>query len=94
MKETHDPTNFFNSEESRFLNQKRFERRISKMVTEDGFGFLEAIVDFCEENELDVEDVTTLLSPYLKTKLEEEATKNNMLKRPNSQTEFVPNSLF
>jgi len=39
--------------------------------------YMEAVVDYCERNDLDIEAISKLISPSLKDKIKEEATQKN-----------------
>ena len=68
--------------ESKFYCSARFSKEIEKIVLESrDMTYIDAIVYFCEENGIEVESVTKLLSKPLKERLRVEATELNMLKR-------------
>lgn len=68
--------------ESKFYCSARFSEAIEKIVLESrNMTYIDAIVYFCEENGIEVESVTKLLSKPLKERLRVEATELNMLKR-------------
>ena len=49
---------------------------IEKMAAEKG-SYIEAVVDFAEENEIEVEEVVVLLHPQIVSKLKVEFIKKN-----------------
>jgi hypothetical protein len=57
-----------------------FQNQIEKMVNQLSCSYIDAIVKFCEDNDLEIERVPTLLSSHLKSKVEEEASDLKMLK--------------
>ena len=66
--------------ESKFLTPSRFALEIEKIVAEEKINYIDAIVHYCEINELEVESVTKLISKPLKEKLKWDATRLNFMK--------------
>ena len=68
--------------ESKFYCPQRFAEEIEKLVhNSKEMKYVDAIIHFCEENNLDVESVPKLISKPLKEKLKCEALELNFLKR-------------
>ncbi len=69
--------------ENKFYCAKRFTEAIETLAHEkDGMSYVDAIVHFCEQNNIDVESVPKLkLLKPLKEKLKGEAMELNLLKR-------------
>ena len=65
----------------KFLCSAQFAQDIETIVKNDNLGYIDAIVHYCEQNEIDVESVPKLISKPLKEKLKWEATELNFLKR-------------
>ena len=65
----------------KFLCSAQFAQDIEAIVKNDNLGYIDAIVDYCEKNAIDVESVPKLISKPLKEKLKWEATELNYLKR-------------
>ena len=65
----------------KFLCSAQFAQDIEAIVKDDNLGYIDAIVDYCEKNAIDVESVPKLISKPLKEKLNWEATELNYLKR-------------
>ena len=65
----------------KFLCSSQFAQDIEAIVKDDNLGYIDAIVDYCEKNAIDVESVPKLISKPLKEKLKWEATELNYLKR-------------
>ena len=65
----------------KFLCSAQFAQEIEAIVKDDNLGYIDAIVDYCEKNAIDVESVPKLISKPLKEKLKWEATELNYLKR-------------
>ena len=67
--------------EKKFLTPSKFALEIEKIVAEEQINYIDAIVHYCEVNELEVESVTKLVSKPLKEKLKWDATRLNFMKR-------------
>ena len=67
--------------ESKFLTPSKFAMEIEKIVVEEHLNYIDAIVHYCEINELEVDSVTKLVSKPLKEKLKWDATRLNFMKR-------------
>ena len=68
--------------ESKFFCQSRFAQEIESLVqTNLDMNYIDAIVYFCEQNNIDVESVPKLISKPLKEKIKYEAMELNFLKR-------------
>ena len=67
--------------ESKFLTPSKFALEIEKIVSEEKFNYIDAIVHYCEINELEVDSITKLVSKPLKEKLKWDATRLNFIKR-------------
>ena len=68
--------------ESKFFCPSRFAQEIESLVqTHGGMNYIDAIIYFCEKNNLDVESVPKLISKPLKEKIKYEAMELNFLKR-------------
>ena len=66
--------------ESKFLTPQKFAIEIEKIVAEEQFNYIDAIVHQCEINSLEVESVTKLISKPLKERLKWDATRLNFMK--------------
>ena len=61
---------------------KKFTEAIETLAHEkEGMSYVDAIVHFCEQNNIDVESVPKLITKPLKEKLKGEAMELNLLKR-------------
>ena len=68
--------------ESKFFCPSRFAQEIEKLVqTNPDMNYIDAVVHFCEQNNIDVESVPKLISKPLKEKIKYEAMELNFLKR-------------
>jgi hypothetical protein len=68
--------------ESKFFCQSRFAQEIENLVQlNDEMSYIDAIVHFCEQNNIDLESVPKLISKPLKEKIKYEAMELNFLKK-------------
>ena len=67
--------------ESKFLTPIKFSMEIEKIVAEEGFNYIDAIVHYCDINSLEVESVTKLISKPLKERLKWDAIRLNFMKK-------------
>jgi ATP-dependent Clp protease ATP-binding subunit ClpA len=67
--------------ESKFLTPSKFALEIEKIVAEEKLNYIDAIVHYCEVNELEVESVTKLVSKSLKERLKYDAISLNFMKK-------------
>jgi len=68
--------------ENKFFCPSRFAQEIESLVqTNVDMNYIDAIVYFCEQNNIDVESVPKLISKPLKEKIKYEAIELNFLKR-------------
>ena len=67
--------------ESKFLTPSKFALEIEKIVVEEKLNYIDAIVFYCEKNEIEIESVPKLISKPLKEKLKYDAQKLNFMKK-------------
>ena len=68
--------------ESKFFCPSRFAQEIESLVqVNTEMNYIDAIIHFCEQNNIDVEAVPKLISKPLKEKIKYEASELNFLKR-------------
>lgn len=72
------------SGESNFLTKKRFSKMIEDTVRDKRLSYMDSIIWICEENKIDLEDVSKYLSPVIKQQIEYEGQKLNMLPKGNT----------
>ena len=82
------PTNLVSMEkevnellQEKFLCQNKFTSDIEQLVLKSDLNYIEAIISYCEEKNIEFESVGKLISKPLKDKLKAEATELNYLKR-------------
>lgn len=67
--------------DKKFISQEKFAEEIEKFYRNNGYeNYIQAISDYCEENNIDIESVPKLISKQFKKKLEHQAAKLNYLK--------------
>jgi|TARA_Y100000310_G_C20155115_1_gene566537 hypothetical protein len=68
--------------EKKFYCPSRFTQEIENVVLDNPeMSYIDAVVFFCEKNNIDVESVSKLISKPLKEKIKGEAMELNFLKR-------------
>lgn len=65
----------------RFRSPTEFSLYIEERVSGEKIGFMDAILDYCYQNDIDIEGIANLITPSLKEKIELEAVEANMMKR-------------
>jgi hypothetical protein len=63
----------------------KFSKAIESLVSNTDYNYLEAIVEYCRETGLEIEVAATLCNSNLKSKIENDAMDNNMLKVKSSR---------
>ena len=61
-----------------------FSQKIESFAKTSNLGIMEAIVAYCEKNEIEIESITQLVSQSLRSKLREEAEELNLLPKANT----------
>ena len=68
--------------ESKFFSAAGFAQEIETLVKDnENMNYIDAIIHFCDQNAIDVENVPKLISKPLKEKIKYEAQELNFLKR-------------
>lgn len=67
-----------------FLTKSKFGKMIEEAVVQKKLSYMDAILDICEKNDIEPEDVRKFVSPIIKDKLEAEAMSLNLLPKTNS----------
>ena len=69
--------------ESTFLNSEKFYKEVDDLVWKDDIEYLDAIMIICDDKDINPEDLVKLdlISPLLKSKLNDECTISGALKR-------------
>ena len=70
--------------EEQFLTRAKFTKLIESTVAEKKMTYMDAILQLCDKNDIDIEDIKKFISPIIKDKLEAEAMNLNYLPKKNS----------
>lgn len=62
---------------------------IERLVVNEKMTYMEAVLHYCEEKQIDPSDIGKLISPVVKSKIEAEAMKLNLLPKSNSLDSFI-----
>lgn len=65
----------------KFLTKSKFAEEIEMFVREHKLNYIDAIVEYCDKNSIDIESVSKLISKPLKDKIKYDAMELNFLKR-------------
>tara|TARA_B100000609_G_C16844498_1_gene247274 strand:- start:146 stop:406 length:261 start_codon:yes stop_codon:yes gene_type:complete len=65
----------------KFLSKDKFAEDIESLVLETKMSYIDAIVQYCQDNNIEVDTVNKLVSKPLKEKIRWEATELNYLKK-------------
>lgn len=63
------------------MTTARFSQDVEKVAFENNMNYIDAIVFYCEKNEIEIESVPKLISKPLKEKLKYDAQKLNFMKK-------------
>jgi len=67
--------------ENKFLTPSKFALEIESIVALEKMNYIDAICHYCEENNIEVDSITKLISKPLKEKLKWDATRLNFMKQ-------------
>ena len=67
--------------DKKFMNSAKFAVEIEKLVKKENLNYIDAIVLFCEENSIEIDSITKLISKPLKEKLKCNAQDLNFMKK-------------
>lgn len=70
-----------NSTPKTFLDQTSFHLKIEEIVKEKRVDHLDAVILFCKDNDIDVEDVKKLFTTNLKDKVKVAAISQGLMKK-------------
>ncbi len=63
----------------KILNSKEFESRIKTQMISKSMTMIESIIHYCEQNGLEIETAASLISPRMKSEIENEAITSRMM---------------
>ena len=67
--------------EKNFMTAAKFSVEIEKIVKDSDLNYIEAIVQFCEDKNIEMDGINKLISKPLKEKLKFDAQRLNYMKR-------------
>jgi len=67
--------------DSKFLCPQKFAQEIESLVKESKINYIDAIVTYCEQNSIELDTISKLVSKPLKEKLKNDAIELNFLKK-------------
>ena len=65
----------------KFISKDKFAEDIENLVLATQMNYIDAIVQYCEDNEIEIESVNKLINKPLKEKLRYNATELNYMKK-------------
>ena len=68
-----------NLEEISVMTPKKFAIKIETIVAQGGVSYMDAILDYCEKNQMKPDAIAPLISKPLKEKIEADARELNFL---------------
>lgn len=60
---------------------EKFSTKIISLVEKDKLDYIDAITEYCEEIGLEVEVAVTLITPFILSKVSEEARRYNLIEK-------------
>lgn len=73
-----------NDESPEFLTKKSFSQMVEKLFSETTLTYIESVVELCERENIDPEDIKKYLSDSIKQNIEAEARGLNFLPKLNT----------
>ena len=67
--------------EENFMTSAKFSVEIEKIVKDSNLNYIEAVVQFCEDKNIELTGINKLISKPLKEKLKYDAQRLNFMKR-------------
>ena len=67
--------------EKKFLTPSKFAIEIEKIVANEQINYIDAICQYCEINDIEVDSITKLISKPLKERLKYDAINLNFMKK-------------
>lgn len=67
--------------EDKFMTSAKFSQEVEQIAYENSMNYIDAIIHYCETNEIEIESVPKLISKPLKEKLKYDAQKLNYIKK-------------
>lgn len=70
--------------EGSFLTKSKFSKMVKEFVHEHKVSHMDAVVEVCERNNIEMEDIKKYVTPIIKDKIQAEAQQLNMLPKVNT----------
>ena len=64
------------------MNSKELSLKIEAVVKEKKITYMDAVINYCEENDIDISTVSPLVNKSLKEKIQDEAQRLRLLNLP------------
>lgn len=65
----------------KFRSPNEFSLYIEERVIKEKIGYMDAIIEYCSEVDIDIESISKLVNQSLKDKIQIEAEENNFMKK-------------
>ena len=62
------------------MSTSKFSKIITEIVEEKEISYMDAIMDYCQKNQLEIESAAKLINQKIKKQLKEEAIELNFMK--------------
>ena len=63
------------------LTYESFAKKIVDICEEFSLNYIEAVLHYCEENDIDVEDIVKLINPNMKERIKGSAIEMGLMKK-------------
>jgi hypothetical protein len=67
--------------EEKFMTSARFSQEVEKVASYNDMNYIDAILHYCDTNNIEIETVSKLITKPLKEKLKYDAQKLNFIKK-------------
>lgn len=67
-----------------FLTESSFQKKVEEIVQAKRLSYMDAVLYFCAENDLEPADITKVVSSNLKEKIRSNAIEDGLMKRTSS----------
>lgn len=65
----------------KFRSPNEFSLYIEEKVIREKIGYMDAVIDYCTELDIDIDSISKLVNQSLKDKIQIEAEENNFMKK-------------
>ena len=67
--------------EENFMTSAKFSVEVEEIVKDSNLNYIEAVIQFCEDKNIEIDGINKLISKPLKEKLKYDAQRLNFMKR-------------